>query len=159
MTRGGSQSSLYDQVFEEIEAGRVFTIGAALAVGAGAAPHIQLLNPGASDRKIYVLNAYAAAVTGNVLELRQYDTPLTTLVGTGFNYFLDNPNGNGELRTQGIAPALGTTIFPVRTGVMFEIPIFYKWGFLIPQGSGVLIAHTVNSTTIAARFDWVEMDV
>lgn len=120
-------------------------------------PHIQLLNPAASGVQILVDLFYYSNNTTGAIDIRHYDTALTTLIMNGRNVDAGGDAGLGEIRRQTNASILGTqwTVQRVLAGVYAKFTMSSP--FLLDAGEGIVVVNDVVNTVVWVTFQWREV--
>ncbi len=154
----GAQSSQWDQIFEEISAGRAFTRGASATGGAGQHGGVQVYNPQASGKTVQIVRAYVGSDTAQFAWFRRSATPLTTLIDKGHNLLTGLSDSGAEVRTDTNAPVIMGLVFPVNLLVRSYVLALDLWGPQLSAGEGYMFVADTVATVIRARFDWIEFD-
>ncbi len=154
----GAQSSQWDQIFEEIAAGRVFTRGATVVGAPAGQGGVQLFNPAGSGKTIQVARAYVSTVVAQSVSFQRPNAALTFLTGAGHSMLTGAFDSAAEIRTATTTPVGFTIIFTVYTAARADVLVLDRWGPDLAPGEGYeFFADTTNSE-IRVRFDWIERD-
>jgi hypothetical protein len=157
MRGSGVQSSLYDQMYEDIDAGIVFMGGGNQTSTAGNRAHVQLHNPGGSGVEINIINAWVQDTLATELGLFRTAAPYTVLVTAGINLLVGGASGLGEVRRQNGGGVPVTPLSEVwANSVMPSVPFFERAGFQLGPGEGVVFQPIANVSQMIARFLWRE---
>lgn len=132
-------------LLDRAQAGTIFERVALVAAVAATYGHVQVWNPVASGKTVVVSQAHIVEDTGSrVFELMQYNTALTTLVGTFFNVANGGSNSTAELRSQTNGAALGTNMLRKFSTPGIGTIMDDRFDVLSP-GEGLLIRPTVQN--------------
>lgn len=143
--------------YSEVRAGRAFMRGTHVAAAAGALGEVQLFNPAASGITVIVRRATSGALAADRHQVRQYDTALGTLVGTGFNLLSGGAAAAAVIRTATPAAADGTLISEMRLPADALGDILDDWSWELGAGEGVLIVGTTANQVIDVTYFWIEV--
>jgi|CXWL01.1.fsa_nt_gi hypothetical protein len=125
-----------DFVLDRALAGQIFERGDIRTAGAGTRQHFQIKNPVASGKTVVVL---ASSLVGgaDIRYVTQYNTDLTTLVGTLYNVQSGGAASVAQFRTQANATILGNVLSCWRANVLSTPPLMPRVDVLDP-GEGVV---------------------
>ena len=140
----------------EIRNARGFTRGVSLAASVGNLSEIQLFNPAGSGITTIVHRFFASPSPAQVVNLRQFNTGLATLVGTGFNLNVGGAAAVSEIRTANPAAASGTFWAPIPLDSVTELLIVQEWHAMLGAGEGILLSTDVANVALRVRFEWIE---
>jgi len=120
--------------------------------------HVQLKNPAASGKTVYVDSAtYEGNGTAQFVDFAFFDTDLTTDIGAGSSKTDGGAAGVAHVRAQNNATLLGATSL-TQAGAVANAA--YKWTFDPPlklaQGRGVVMRAGTQNLTLAGGFEWRE---
>lgn len=138
---------------------RSFMGGFVTAGSVGVYGHVQLLNPAASGKVVYLrsLMAYASVVSAAVA-LYLYATPLVTNTTTLFNKTLGGAAPIAQLRAAELAALTGTKIMEL--GLLPVPPTrFLSPGddpIIIPANTGLMVVGE-SAMKVGGYFEWVEV--
>lgn len=141
----------------EIRAGRAAIGGAYQAAVAAQLSHIQLLNPVGSGKQILMRYLIVSALNAQALNIRRYDTALTTDSGSQANLLLGGAVPLGQVRTQTNAAALGTSLGSFYLPASTPVPLAPDWIAELSPGQGILFAGTVVNLDLAVTYFWREV--
>ena len=145
-----------DWWLNELRAGRAFSGGGSLGVSAGNFSQIQLLNPAASSVTVIVHRIRANLSLAGNIEVRTFNTALTTLAQNGVNLLAGAAAGAGAIRTSQPAAQDGTLVRTVR-GVAGEgAEVVDTWDWELGAGEGIIVTASATAIEIFAAFWWVE---
>jgi hypothetical protein len=155
---GTATVTAQDRWYAEIRAGRAFARGARVAPGgAGNFSEGQLFNPAASGVNAIIFTASASAASAVFHQLRQHNTALATLVGTGFNLLSGGAASQCVIRTATPAALDGTLIAELHMAANTPGRICPSWSFELGPGEGVLFAETNGNIEMPVVYFWIEL--
>lgn len=141
----------------EIRRGRAFALGEQLSATAGVYSVIQLVNPAGSGVVIIIRSILVSGPTAVRISVRNFNTLLGTLVGTGVNQLIGGAAGAGEVRREGRATIVGTHMVAGHLGANTQIQPVADWFAELDPGEAIVVtAHTVN-VTLEAAYQWIEI--
>jgi hypothetical protein len=129
----------------ETDAGNAFLRGTALAGVAAQYSHVQLINPAASGKTVYVDSIIIGSTgTPDRFDFCSHDTALTD-VGAVYSKDQGGAAGVSHVRTTNNAVAQGTLIGNVRSGNLNNVTLTFDPPYKLGAGEGCLIRNaTVN---------------
>lgn len=138
------------------EAGEAFSARSTAGPAAGVNSSVQLWNPLASGKALYVDGVDFIHLTAtDRIEMRSATAALATLVGSGFNQNLGSSPSAAELRIAAAAAA-GTVI---QEGCSL-VNVAYQWKLdspiRIPPGRGLTVCSFAVNVLVVATFRWRE---
>jgi hypothetical protein len=152
----GAQSSTWDQVFEEIAAGRAFTRGHVITSNAGTVGEIQLLNPAGSGVNVQVIEVSAGSVVAQQLGVMRSSNVAPTLFGLGHNLLTGLYDSACELRFDVGGAGGAALVLQSFAPANVMQRLWSRWGPQLSPGEGYSFISTVNASTFCAIFHWVE---
>lgn len=142
---GFSTVTMTDRWFQELRAGRAFSGSASQGAVAGEYSHVQLLNPAGSGVQAIVAQLRAKVAVASTIELRLYDTGLTTDAGAVANLLAGGAAGASHVRRQTNVAGLGSTLSLYYLAANTPTVLWPSWGPELAPGKGVLVlCATVN---------------
>lgn len=118
---------------------------------------VQLKNPSSSG--LGVLLAYADVYTSNnsLVVVNQWDTSLTSYIGTGYNRYLGATASTVIMRQDTMAAALAATLgqLYVPAGEVKRLEDAYIW---LPEGTGIIFSTRTANTDLWVVFAWGEFE-
>lgn len=137
---------------------KAFMGGAEVAAVASQYAHVQLLNPAASGKTIYVLTATISTQSNTNLELCSYDTALGT-AAPATPKILGGSAGVGLVKSTTNASLLGTfsgvAHLSQNAVSIFDFPM--KQAIRLDQGKGLVLRQGVVNTPMNGFFEWIEV--
>lgn len=129
----------------------VYEAMANVSSGASTYAHLQVWNPVGSGKTVVVQGVMHQFASGapNYFHFRQYNTALTTLIGTFSNLRSGEPSSSAELRSQSPTSSLGTTIWMQPNGTDSG-PIFTPRYDVLSPGKGLVLAASVVNLDVRA---------
>ncbi|WP_151446726.1 hypothetical protein [Lacisediminimonas profundi] len=148
-------TSNYDYGKVRSSSGQNFIGGEALTAPA-TAPNVQLWNPAASGKTLYVERALLMSSGSMYASLSLHNAALTTLAQQGKNKLLAGANAVAQIRTQDAANP--GTVIAGKIAILNNGNVLLDWSknpIAVPQGYGL---HVTGLAAIAggASFEWFE---
>jgi len=148
--------SQQERWFSEMRAGRTFGRGAIIAGVAATFAQCQLFNPVASGITVLVYRAAGSSVAADTMQVRQHNTALATLIGSGFNLLSGAAASVAEIRSSNPAAQDGTIIGPQQVLATTTLSLGEVWMTELGPGEGLLVANNTLNTTTVVNFFWNE---
>lgn len=141
-------------------AGQAFMSDSSVSAVAGQYSHVQLKMPAASGNNRAVIRQIiiGSATAGNPA-IKQYDTDLTTLNGTGPSKDINGTVSTAELRAQTNAAQLGTGRVLASEFLIAstQAPLLVMGEpIVLRPGRGIIVYHSVVNANLSAAFEWIE---
>jgi hypothetical protein len=127
------------------------------AGGAGLFGEVQLFNPAASGKTVYVDRIKIRAQTATEFQLKTTVAGITTDVGAGFNRVLGGAASVAHIRTAADVAPIGTIIDLIGCNNLGFTDLRWDEPYQIPQGSGLLIVDANANDGYTASFEWREI--
>lgn len=145
---------------DKTKAGNCFFSSVAVAGVAGQFSMAQVLNPAASGVNVVVTNArFIAATTElNGVQLRSYAVALATLLGGGANKFVGGTGSVAQVYYQQSVAHVGASVanFYYVANTYFDFDRSLEDPIVLPPNAGLVLAHNVPNSAMAAQFSWRE---
>lgn len=117
--------------------------------------HVQLLNPPGSGITVIVQTLVVAIETAGDVQVRLYDTPLTTATTRRFRDTRITGTPVGQARTQNETSRLGTSVLSL--GLVADASEQIQLDFVLKPGTGILVSPYTADVQCTAGWLWVEM--
>jgi len=154
----GAQSSQWDQVFEEIAAGRAFTRGAKVTGAAGGQAAVEVFNPAGSGKEVQIIRAYIGTDVAQSVTLVRSAVALGTLIGLGHNLLTGAFDSAAELRVYTTGPAGLPQIFISNTAPNSPLLALDSWGPNLAPAESYQFVSDIVASVLTVRFDWIERE-
>lgn len=153
LTLGGfSTVTMTDRWFQELRAGRAFTITPDIAPGVGNYAHAQIKNPAGSGKQAIIALVRVTLAAAGYVWWGRYDTDLTTDAGTMFNLLLGGAASACHCRTQSPNAKLGSLWGYMYLPINTPTPIYPTWGVEISPGGGLVVVAAATNVEMIADF-------
>ncbi len=152
----GVQSSQWDQLFEEIAAGRAFVAGNFSTGNAGQFGSIQLFNPAGSGKNVHVIQAWVCNPSGATVKMYFGTSAAALLLYNGRNLAVGGALSAAELRKNVTGALPGTLNIEMLTPAQELTPVFDRWGPQLGPGEAMQFASSVVAQTTYAHWQWIE---
>lgn len=126
-------------------------------------PHLQLFNPAANTKTLYVDAIVASQGLAGVLALKTYDTALTTLVAASavINAKMGSSAGTAELRTDSLAAQVTDSNIQNNIQALVcaaEAPQYFvlPYPIILQPGKGIVVLPAAVNQSLYASFRWRE---
>lgn len=137
--------------------GVCFAGNVARAAVAAEYPHVQLFNPAASGKTLYIDGLVMSKGTSGAIYVGRYDTALITLSGNGVNQEFGGAASVAELRSASLAAiTIGDQIQSLYCGASVPYELVVIAPFIVPPGFGMLLTVSVVNQDLYASFRWRE---
>jgi len=128
---------------------------------ASTAAHVQLLNPTASAKNIYVeqIAFFSTGTVANGIAVRRLDTPLANLYGNGARKRVNASAASvAEVRTLNNATVLGTGNYMMALDKSLKLFRFTE-PLQLPPGVGLILVNATSGEDLGATFEYFEETV
>lgn len=142
--------------YAEMRAGRAFARGINLGAVAATIQEIQLFNPVGSGKTIDVYRLIVATNVADGIQIRVFNTALTTLQGTGINLQSGGSAGVGEVRNNNPGAADGTFVGSLYSAAGVPWDRIAVWGVELDAGEGIIVCSQNVNIAVAAEYYWNE---
>jgi len=128
------------------------TVGAGPVASQNA--QVQLFNPLAGNRSVYVLRATAGVSVAGVVQWGFYNTALLTDGGTGFTTNGDNNASNEHMYSNTAVGLLGTNRAGLYIPINGSLDLVLPWTIVLQPGQGFAVGQQVANGALQVNFIW-----
>jgi hypothetical protein len=150
-------SANVDQWLTYLKAGQSFAGGTAIGPVAGQLSHVQLFNPAASGKTLYVRNLFFDISATMSVHLNIDNTQRATDVGTGINLLSGGAASVAHIRRETNAAEQGTVFNQWSPLANTVIKPYSDWIIILAAGQGLTLVGLTVNTTLEAAFQWAEV--
>lgn len=118
---------------------------------------IQLMNPAASGKTLYLDRMAWTPGTAGIIDFRWGNVALATLEMQGGNKTINGAAAVGAVRYESNAAAFGTLIGLFASAAVGFNVIEFEEPIIIPQGFGVNIRNPTAASNLTAAYEWREV--